>query len=219
MSDWQEHFARMPLIAILRGVRPVEVISVVEGLARTGFRIVEVPLNSPEPLESISRLAQAFGRDLLIGAGTVLAASEVHEVAEAGGRLIVAPNLDESVAAAAHDLSLTYCPGVQTATEAFRGLQLGARALKLFPAEAIPPAAVKALRAVLPADCQLIPVGGITPEAMASYRAAGAAGFGLGSALYQPGKELPDILVAARAFAAAASEAASSSFGSPRAAR
>ena len=208
MNAWQENFSRMPLIAILRGVQPFEAVDIVQGLSGIGFRIVEVPLNSPDPLESISRLAQAFGRDLLIGAGTVLSAPQVHQVAEAGGRLIVAPNLDDPVATAADRLGLTYCPGVQTATEAFRALQLGAAALKLFPAETIPPAAVKALRAVLPPECQMIPVGGITPENMAPYLAAGAAGFGLGSALYKPDRDLSEILRAARAFVDAINEAA-----------
>lgn len=188
MTDFDTAFAANPLIAILRGLRPEEAAGTAAALTGAGFTILEVPLNSPDPLNSITRMVAA-APDAIIGAGTVLTPEQVGAVADAGGRIIIAPNFDPRVAAEAQRLSLTYCPGVGTVSEAFAALGAGAAALKLFPAEMIPPAAVKAMRAVLPRDARLLPVGGIDPAAMGAYRQAGADGFGLGSALYRPGQD------------------------------
>ena len=179
--------AQLPLIAILRGLTPAEAPAMGEALVSSGFAIIEVPLNSPEPLKSIAALTQQFPQTL-IGAGTVLNAQQVKNVHAAGGRLVVAPNFNPAVVAQALALNMVVLPGVATPTEAFAALEAGAHGLKLFPAEMITPATVKAMRAVLPKAAALMPVGGITPENMAVYRAAGATGFGLGSALYAPGR-------------------------------
>ena len=179
--------AQLPLIAILRGLTPAEAPAIGEALVSSGFAIIEVPLNSPEPLKSIGALTQQFPQTL-IGAGTVLNAQQVKDVHAAGGRLVVAPNFNPAVVAQALALNMVVLPGVATPTEAFAALDAGAHGLKLFPAEMISPATVKALRAVLPKSAALLPVGGITPDNMAVYRAAGATGFGLGSALYAPGR-------------------------------
>ena len=191
----------LPLIAILRGIRPAEMPAAADALTGAGFRILEVPLNSPQPLESIRYLAGREG--LLSGAGTVLSADEVEAVAAAGGRLIVAPNADTEVIAATKRRGLTALPGVATPSEAFAALKAGADGLKMFPAELLPPAALKAWRAVLPAGTLLLPVGGITPTTMVDYLAAGADGFGLGSALYKPGMAAAELGERARAFVAA----------------
>jgi 2-dehydro-3-deoxyphosphogalactonate aldolase len=203
MSALRESLAALPLIAILRGVGPDEAIAVGEALVGAGFRAIEVPLNSPEPLKSIAALASAFGERALIGAGTVLDPADVERIADAGGGLIVMPHADLAIVRTAKAQGLACVPGVATPTEAFGSLAAGADALKLFPAEALPPAVVKAWRAVLPATTWLLPVGGITPERMAPYLAAGANGFGLGSALYQPGLAPAQVATRARAFAAA----------------
>jgi len=191
----------LPLIAILRGIQPREVPAAADVLTSAGFRIIEIPLNSPEPLESLRHLAGRTG--LLVGAGTVLSPGEVEAVAAAGGRLMVAPNADREVIAAAKRLGMVALPGVATPTEAFAALAAGADGLKMFPAEILPPKAVKAWRAVLPASIALLPVGGITPESMADYLAAGANGFGLGSALYKPGMSAAELGQRAKAFAEA----------------
>ena len=191
----------LPLIAILRGIRPQEVPAAADALTGAGFRIIEIPLNSPEPLESLRYLARRT--DLLVGAGTVLSPAEVEAVAAAGGRLMVAPNADREVIAAAKRLGMVAIPGVATPTEAFAALAAGADGLKMFPAEILPPKAVKAWRAVLPASMALLLVGGITPESMADYLAAGADGFGLGSALYKPGMSAAELGQRAKAFATA----------------
>ena len=191
----------LPLIAILRGIRPQEVPAAADALTGAGFRIIEIPLNSPEPLESLRHLAGRTG--LLAGAGTVLSTAEVEAVAAAGGRLMVAPNADREVIAAAKRLGMVALPGVATPTEAFGAIAAGADGLKMFPAEILPPKAVKAWRAVLPASIALLPVGGITPESMADYLAAGADGFGLGSALYKPGMSAGELGQRAQAFARA----------------
>jgi 2-dehydro-3-deoxyphosphogalactonate aldolase len=203
MSALHEHLAELPLIASLRGVEPAEAVAIGRALIAAGFRAIEVPLNSPQPLESIEALAGALGERALIGAGTVLDAADVELVAGARGRLIVMPHADHAVIRAAKAQGLLCVPGVATPTEAFGALAAGADALKLFPAEALPPAIVKAWRAVLPADVWLLPVGGITPESMAEYLAAGANGFGLGSALYQRGLDAAAAGARAGRFAAA----------------
>jgi 2-dehydro-3-deoxyphosphogalactonate aldolase len=199
----QELLAPLPLIAILRGVRPAEATGIGAVLIEAGFVAIEVPLNSPEPLDSIRKLATAFGDQALIGAGTVLDPGDVDRVADAGGRLIVMPHGDPAVIRAAKQRGLLCVPGVATPTEAFAAIAAGADALKLFPAEALPPAVVKAWRAVLPKELWLLPVGGIRPDSMAPYSAAGANGFGLGSALYKAGMAPSEIAATARAFAEA----------------
>ena len=204
MNDvFSRQLERLPLIAILRGITPVEAAAIGRVLVEAGFGLIEVPLNSPDPLESIHVLADALGPDVLVGAGTVLAAAEVQHVAQAGGRLIVSPNTNAEVIRAAKSAGLVALPGIATPSEALSALEAGADALKLFPAEMMPPAIVKALRAVLPPDTRLIPVGGVTPENMRPYLDAGAAGFGIGSALYKPGMTEDAVAQAARRFAAA----------------
>jgi 2-dehydro-3-deoxyphosphogalactonate aldolase len=198
--EFDAAFARCPLIAILRGVTPGEVVAVGGALFDAGFRLIEVPLNSPEPLESIARLAKAFADRAVIGAGTVLRAAEVTSVRNAGGTLIVSPNTNVEVIAATAKAGLVSLPGCATASEAFAALDAGATALKLFPAEGASPAVLKAMRAVLPRGVRLLPVGGITPGNMAPWREAGAAGFGIGSALYSPGLGLDEIARRARTF-------------------
>ena len=194
--------AQLPLIAILRGLTTAEAPAIGEALVRSGFAIIEVPLNSPEPLQSIAALTRQFPQTL-IGAGTVLNVQQVKDVHAAGGRLVVAPNFNPAVVAQALALNMVVLPGVATPTEAFAALDAGAHGLKLFPAEMITPATVKALRAVLPKTAALMPVGGITPDNMATYLAAGASGCGLGSALYTPGKSAPAVQQQAEAFARA----------------
>jgi 2-dehydro-3-deoxyphosphogalactonate aldolase len=193
----------LPLIAILRGLRPEEAPAVGDALIEAGFRLLEVPLNSPEPFKSIRLLAERHGERALVGAGTVISASDVGRVADAGGRLIVMPHGDPVVVREAKRQGLICTPGVATPTEAFAALDAGADALKLFPAEALPPAVVKAWLAVLPKGTRLVPVGGITPDSMAPYIAAGAAGFGLGSALYKAGHAAAEVGANGRAFVAA----------------
>ncbi|MEP6899431.1 MAG: 2-dehydro-3-deoxy-6-phosphogalactonate aldolase [Rhodanobacter sp.] len=193
----------LPLIAILRGLRPEESVAVGNAIADAGFRILEVPLNSPRPLESIRQLVDALGDRCLIGAGTVLSVDAVADVAAAGGKLIVMPHADTRVIAAARSAGLFCVPGVSTPTEAFAALAAGANALKAFPAELITPSVLRAWRAILPPEVPLLPVGGIDPDGMEVYRAAGAAGFGIGSALYAPGRSVAEVADAARAFARA----------------
>ncbi|HEY1384451.1 MAG TPA: 2-dehydro-3-deoxy-6-phosphogalactonate aldolase [Dongiaceae bacterium] len=202
MDQLRERLRRSPLIAILRGMTPEEAPWVLEVLAAAGFQILEVPLNSPRPLESIAYLVRNAS-DLLIGAGTVLTESEVDAVAGTGARLIVAPNFMPGVVATAKARGLIVLPGVATPTEAFAALAAGANGLKMFPGELLPPAAVKAWRAVLPRDTLLVPTGGVTPGNVAAYRAAGADGFGIGSALYRSGTSRDELAQRAAAFVAA----------------
>lgn len=190
----------LPLVAILRGLTPAEALPVGDALNQYGWRLIEVPLNSPHPLQSIATLATHLPH-ALVGAGTVLTAAQVHEVHAAGGQLVVSPNFNADVVRAAVQLGMVCLPGVMTATEAFSALHAGATGLKLFPAEMATPAVVKALRAVLPASALLLPVGGITPANMVNYRAAGADGFGIGSALYRPGMTADQVRDSAKAFA------------------
>ena len=197
IRDWLN---ALPLVAILRGIRPDEALAVGHALYDATFRVIEVPMNSPEPLESIWRLSSALGDDCLIGAGTVLRSEQLAQIAAAGGRLIVMPHADIAIITAAKRAGLYCIPGVATPTEAFAAIHAGADAIKLFPAEQITPTVLKAWRAVIPRDLAMLPVGGITPETMAPYIAAGADGFGLGSALYAPGRETDDIRRRALAF-------------------
>lgn len=193
----------LPLVAILRGLAPDEAVATGNAIADAGFRVLEVPLNSPQPFDSIALLANALGKDLLVGAGTVMTPAQVEAVANAGGRLIVMPHADTAVIRAAKAAGLLCVPGVATPTEAFAALAAGADGLKLFPAEQFSPAVLKAWRAVLPRDVAVLPVGGIAPDNMAPWLAAGAAGFGIGSSLYAPGRSLDDTAQRARAFAQA----------------
>ncbi|HEY9109807.1 MAG TPA: 2-dehydro-3-deoxy-6-phosphogalactonate aldolase [Roseateles sp.] len=191
---------QLPLVAILRGVKPEEVEAIAEGLYAEGFRVIEVPLNSPSALDSIARIARCMPADAVVGAGTVLSVQSVIDVEAAGGKLTVMPHADVEVIRAAKARGLFCVPGAATPTEAFAAVNAGADALKLFPAELITPAIVKAMRAVLPKDLRLLPVGGITPDNLGSYVKAGAAGFGLGSALYSPGLTAAEVGQRARAF-------------------
>jgi len=192
----------LPLIAILRGVTPDEIVAVGRALYEAGFRVIEIPLNSPQPFESIRRLTAELGEKCLIGAGTVLTEAQVAEVDAAGGRLIVSPNANLAVIRASKAAGLVSAPGVATPSEGFAALDAGADSLKLFPAEQLGPAVVKAWRAVFPRELALLPVGGITPDNMGPYVAAGANGFGLGSALYKPGLSTAQVSANALAFAA-----------------
>ncbi|WP_028793455.1 2-dehydro-3-deoxy-6-phosphogalactonate aldolase [Thalassobaculum salexigens] len=202
MTGFESYLARCPLVAILRGVTPDEVLDVALALEEQGFAIVEVPLNSPRPLDSIARLAAAVGDRLLVGAGTVIEPDSVDDVLAAGGRLIVMPHADAAVVERAKSLGAVAVPGFATPGEAFAMLRAGADALKLFPAEAAPPPVLKAMRAVLPKQVPVLPVGGITPESMEGYLQAGATGFGLGSALYKPGDTASEVAEKAKAFQA-----------------
>jgi 2-dehydro-3-deoxyphosphogalactonate aldolase len=179
--------SRCPLIAILRGVRPDEAEPICAALEAAGFTIVEVPLNSPDPLASIGRLAARFGEHMLIGAGTVVTPAQVAEIAAAGGRLIVTPHADGAVVRETKARGLFSCPGFFTPTEAFAMLAAGADALKLFPAEAASPAVLRSLRAVLPFGTPVLPVGGIDSRNVKAWLDAGAAGFGVGSSIYRAG--------------------------------
>lgn len=192
----------LPLVAILRGLRPSEAVPMGQALLSTGWTLIEVPLNSPQPLDSIAALAAACPQ-ALVGAGTVLSVEDVRNVQAAGGQLIVSPHFNPAVVREAVRLGLVCLPGVMTASEAFAALECGATGLKIFPAEMITPAVLKALRAVLPARAVVLPVGGITPDNMGPYFAAGASGFGIGSALYKPGMTAAEVAGNATKFIAA----------------
>jgi 2-dehydro-3-deoxyphosphogalactonate aldolase len=192
---------QLPLIAILRGITPDEILPVGKALYEAGFRLIEIPLNSPDPLESIRRLSSELGETCLIGAGTVLTERQVADVAFAGGKLIVSPNANPAVIRATKAAGLISAPGVATPSEGFAALEAGADSLKLFPAEQLGPAVVKAWRAVFPQEVALLPVGGITLDNMDVFIKAGANGFGLGSAIYKPGMSAEDVSRSAHAFA------------------
>ncbi|TBW41334.1 2-dehydro-3-deoxy-6-phosphogalactonate aldolase [Siculibacillus lacustris] len=208
MSDRREAlFAEicdeLPLVAILRGLTPPDAVAVARRLWEAGFRLIEVPLNSPDPFASIEAIRADLGDDTLVGAGTVTNVAAVARLAAIGADLVVMPHADVAVIAAAKAAGLVCVPGIATATEAFAALAAGADALKLFPAELLTPSVLKALRSVLPGGTRLMPVGGITPDSFAPYRTAGAAGFGLGGALYRPGASVDEVGVAADRFVAA----------------
>lgn len=200
-------FAQCPLIAILRGVKPDEVEAIGEELVSAGFTLIEVPMNSPDALDSIALLAKRFAGRAQIGAGTVLTEAQVAAVEAAGGTMIISPNANLKVIAASAARGLVSLPGVFTMSEAFAALETGATALKLFPAEAASPGVLKAMRAVLPKEARVLPVGGVSPDTMAPWLAAGAPGFGLGSALYKPGMTAAEVGANARAFVAALPDA------------
>jgi len=197
---------RCPLVAIIRGVTPDSAIETAEALIEGGIHIIEVPLNSPDPLHSIEQMANRFGDEALIGAGTVLHASEVAQVRDAGGRLVVSPSMNPAVIKATVDAGMVSSPGIFTPTEAFAALDAGAHALKLFPAEAASPTVVKAMRAVLPKAVPLLIVGGVSPDSVARWMAAGATGFGLGSGLYKPGQRAAETAAKAREYVKAVEE-------------
>lgn len=191
-----------PLIAIVRGITPAEAEAIGDAIEEAGIRIIEVPLNSPEPLRSIELLARKFGDSMLVGAGTVLNAAEVANVKEAGGRIIVSPDTNVDVVAATAQAGLVSSPGYFTPSEAFAAIRAGANALKLFPAEGASPAVLKAQLAVLPCEIPVMAVGGIKPDNMRPWLDAGASGFGLGSGLYKPGQSAAETLDKARAYVA-----------------
>lgn len=203
MIDLSAALAQLPLVAILRGIRPDEIEAAADVLVEAGFRLIEVPLNSPDPLASIEKLARRVGDAAIVGAGTVLTTQQVAQVQDAGGAMIVSPNTDVAVIAETSGRGMVSLPGYFTPSEAFAALAAGASGLKLFPAEAATPAVVKAQRAVLPKEVPLLAVGGISPTNMGPWREAGANGFGLGSALYKAGLGPQDIAANARAFAKA----------------
>jgi 2-dehydro-3-deoxyphosphogalactonate aldolase len=195
--------AQLPLVAILRGLTPEEAPAIGHALVDAGFSLIEVPLNSPRPFESIAALRAALAPEVVLGAGTVMTAAEIDALRRAGGELVVMPHADTALIRAAKAAGLLCVPGVATPTEAFAARAAGADALKLFPAEALPPAVLKAWRAVLPRSLRVLPVGGVTPESLPAWRAAGAGGAGLGSALYAPGRAPAEVGARARDFAAA----------------
>ncbi len=195
--------ARLPLVAILRGLRPAEAPAILEALLSQGFVLIEIPLNSPDPLASVTAMRKIAPPEVFIGAGTVLRVADVEAVAEAGGDLVVMPHADVAIIRAAKARGLVCLPGVATPTEGFAALGAGADGLKAFPAEMIAPAIVKAWRAVIPRDVPILPVGGVGPDSMAAYVTAGASGFGLGSALYRPGDSAERVAEQAAAFVAA----------------
>jgi 2-dehydro-3-deoxyphosphogalactonate aldolase len=206
MNPLLPYLRPLPLIAVLRGITPEEIPDVGSALAGCGFRVLEVPLNSPRAFDSIRLLAQQSGVECLIGAGTVLAADDVARVRDAGGRVIVMPHADTAVIRAAKALGMLCVPGVATPTEAFAALAAGADGLKMFPAEALPPAALRAWRAVLPAGTLVFAVGGMKPDNLVPYWMAGASGFGTGSNLYKPGTSPARVREVALAYAAAVRE-------------
>jgi 2-dehydro-3-deoxyphosphogalactonate aldolase len=201
--DLRSWLQRCPLIAILRGVKPGEVEEIGAALAEAGIAIVEVPLNSPEAMQSIRRLAARFSDRMLIGAGTVMTPEQVGKIAAAGGKLLVTPHADINVIRAAKPAGMLTCPGFFTPTEAFALLAAGADAIKLFPAEAASPAALRAVRAVLPAGTMVLPVGGIDADNMRPWIEAGAAGFGIGSSIYKEGDTPEQVMVKAARLVAA----------------
>lgn len=202
LENFQAAVRHLPLIAILRGLTPGEASAVGDAIVESGFRLLEVPLNSPQPLDSIALMRERFP-DAMVGAGTVLTAQQVRDVHAAGGVLVVSPNFNAEVVAETARLGMISLPGVATPSEAFAALAAGASGLKLFPAEAASPAVVKAWLAVLPKGTPLMPVGGITPGNMTEWRNAGATGFGIGSALYKPGKSSKAVRDDAQQFVAA----------------
>ena len=201
-TKFKTAMARLPLVAILRGLQPLEALAVGQVLVDASWDLIEVPLNSPQPLQSIATLRKSFPQ-ALVGAGTVLTPEDVRQVHSAGGELIVSPNFNPAVVAEAVRLGMVCLPGVMTASEAFAALAAGASGLKIFPAEMITPMVLKALRAVLPAETLVLPVGSISPLNMPAFRAAGANGFGIGSALFKPGMTPAQVAESAAGFKAA----------------
>ena len=203
MTPSEELKARLtecPLVAIIRGVTPGEVEAIGEAIWQAGIRIIEVPLNSPDPFESIRRLAARMGDRAMVGAGTVLEPAHVNAVKDVGGRIIVSPSTDTEVVAATAAAGMVSCPGYFTPSEAFAAIKAGATGLKLFPAEAASPAVLKAQRAVIPRAVPILVVGGVKPDGMRAWIEAGADGFGLGSGVYKPGRSPEETGMRARAY-------------------
>lgn len=198
----RQRLDQCPLVAIIRGVTPDEVDEIGAALFEAGIRIIEVPLNSPDPLRSIERLAASLGNDALVGAGTVLDVGDVQRVRDVGGKLIVSPNTNPEVIAATAAAGMVSSPGYYTPTEGLAAVRAGAHSLKLFPAENATPAVLKAQLAVLPKAVPILVVGGIKPDNMRPWLDAGATGFGLGGGLYQPGQSPDDTAAKARAYVA-----------------
>jgi 2-dehydro-3-deoxyphosphogalactonate aldolase len=199
-EDFKARLAECPLVAIIRGVTPDEVEAVGEAIWEAGIRIIEVPLNSPDPFESIRRLAARMGDRAMVGAGTVLEVAQVNAVKDVGGRIIVSPSTDSEVIAATAAAGMVSSPGYFTPSEAFAAIKAGATGLKLFPAEAATPAVLKAQRAVIPKDVPILIVGGVKPDGMRPWIEAGADGFGLGSGVYKPGRSPEETGMRARAY-------------------
>jgi 2-dehydro-3-deoxyphosphogalactonate aldolase len=197
---FDRYFDQCPLIAIIRGVTPGEAVEIAHALFEGGIRIVEVPLNSPDPLASISAIANSLGDSALVGAGTVLTPDDVRRVSDSGGRIVVSPNMNPAVIRAAVEAGMVSSPGIFTPSEAFAALDAGADTLKLFPAEAASPKVMKSMRAVLPKAVPFLVVGGVTPESVPGWMDAGADGFGLGGGLYKPGQSPQETLGKARAY-------------------
>jgi 2-dehydro-3-deoxyphosphogalactonate aldolase len=191
-TRFRKFLAECPIVAILRGITPDEAADIAGAIIDSGIRIIEVPLNSPDPLASIERLARKFGETALIGAGTVTLPAEVRQVSDAGGQLIVSPHSDVAIVRATVDAELASCPGYFTATEAFAALRAGAHALKLFPADGLDPQLLKAQRAIFPKEALVLVVGGLAPRNLQTWRDAGADGFGVGSGLYRSGQSADD---------------------------
>ena len=203
VEEFQRYLAEVPLVAIIRGVTPAEAEATARAIFEAGIRIIEVPLNSPQPFDSIKIIAEALGDQALIGAGTVLNTEDVKRVQHVGGRLIVAPNTDAAVIRATVDAGMVSSPGYFTPSEAFTAIEAGAHSLKLFPAEAASPSVVKAQKAVLPKTVPLIVVGGVSTDNIGNWLDSGADGFGLGSGLYKPGQSAEESLQKAKTFVAA----------------
>ncbi|MBV9931485.1 MAG: 2-dehydro-3-deoxy-6-phosphogalactonate aldolase [Alphaproteobacteria bacterium] len=199
-EELKARLAACPLVAIIRGVTPDEVEAIGEAIWAAGIRIIEVPLNSPDPFESIRRLAGRMGDRALVGAGTVLEPAHVNAVRDVGGRIIVSPSTDTDVIAATAAAGMVSTPGYFTPSEAFAAIKAGATGLKLFPAEAATPAVLKAQRAVIPRDVPILVVGGVKPDGMRPWIEAGADGFGLGSGVYKPGRSPEETGMRARAY-------------------
>jgi 2-dehydro-3-deoxyphosphogalactonate aldolase len=205
--NFEDSFRQMPIIAILRGVKPTEAVTIAEAVFESGIRVIEIPLNSPEPLASIRRVADAFSGRAVVGAGTVLSEAEVDSVAESGGRIIVSPNMDPQVIRKTKARGLVSAPGIMTPSEAFAALAAGADVLKIFPGEFFSLPVIRAMAAVLPRASVLVLVGGVTPEAIAAFRGSPVKGFGVGSSLYRPGMSAADVKGMAVRFADAARRA------------
>ena len=200
------YLEQMPLVAILRGITLAESLDVVACLFEAGIRIVEVPLNSPDPLNSINLIAEKFSAQMLVGAGTVLNTEQVKNVAAAGGRLIVSPNTNEGVIQSATALGMICIPGAATPSEVFTALEAGANGVKVFPAEMLSPTIIKSWRSVIPTSSIILPVGGISTDNMRDYWQAGANGFGIGGSLFQPGKSIEAISASAQEFVLAVNQ-------------
>lgn len=202
-TAFTRYFEEMPLIAILRGVHPDEAVELGSELIDAGFRLIEVPLNSPDPFKSIGALVERFGGQALIGAGTVTRLADIESLKQAGGQLMVMPHADPEVISAGVKAGLDVLPGVMTPTEAFGALKAGAEALKIFPAELVGPSGIKALLSVLPKGTIVAPTGGVMPDNLVTFAYAGAKGFGLGSGLYKPGHDASTLRENADAYVAA----------------